>query len=189
MPNARRAFLYPSAKSHKNNQHDTALKASTLEMLDQDYNTSVWTHVYTDGSSDAAVRIAGSGSTSASAMAKHVQGRWLRVRCQATSEPKLLVVLDAARLLSTETPTLSLIVISLADCKSAVQSLQSPREQLERDTQRLLCGLSQHSKVAVQWIPAHCGLPQETRRQMVLQSLAANKSSPTWKSLMERPKL
>ena len=70
---------------------------------------------------------------------------------------ELSALLDAARLLSAETPPLSHIVF-LTDCKSAVQSLQSPREQLERDTQRLLYDLLQRCKVAVQWIPAHCGL-------------------------------
>ena len=30
---------------------------------------------------------------------------------------------------------------------------------------------------------------QETRRRVVLPSLAASKSRPTWKSLIERPKL
>ncbi|XP_070182442.1 uncharacterized protein, partial [Littorina saxatilis] len=48
--------------------------------------------------------------------------------------------------------------VFLTDCRSAVQSLQSPKEQLERDTHRLLCTLSQSTNVAVQWIPAHCGL-------------------------------
>ena len=52
MPDTRHALLYRSARS----QHDTACKANTLEMLDRDYNTTVWTHFYTDGSSDAAVR-------------------------------------------------------------------------------------------------------------------------------------
>ena len=36
--------------------------------------------------------------------------------------------------------------------------MQSPSEQLERDTRQLLCDLSQGANVAVQWIPAHCGL-------------------------------
>ena len=49
-------------------------------------------------------------------------------------------------------------VVFLTDCRSAIQRLQSPKEQLERDTQQLLCDLSQGTNVAVQWIPAHCGV-------------------------------
>ena len=50
-----------SGVTTKNSQHDTARKAGTLEMLDCDFNTPVGPHVYTDGSSDAAVRNGGSG--------------------------------------------------------------------------------------------------------------------------------
>ena len=49
-------------------------------------------------------------------------------------------------------------IVFLTDCKSAIQRLQSPGEQLERDTRQILCDLSQGANVAVQWIPAHCGL-------------------------------
>ena len=49
-------------------------------------------------------------------------------------------------------------IVFLTDCRSAIQSLQSPSEQLERDTLHLMRDLSQRTKVTVQWIPAHCGL-------------------------------
>ena len=55
-------------------------------------------------------------------------------------------------------PTQTPNVVFLTDCRSAIQRLQSPSEQIERDTQRLLCDLSQGANIAVQWIPAHCGL-------------------------------
>ena len=64
---------------------------------------------------------------------------------------------EAARLISILEPQPSHVVF-LTDCRSAIQSLQSPSEQTERETQHLLAVLSQKSKVAVQWIPAHCGL-------------------------------
>ena len=46
----------------------------------------------------------------------------------------------------------------MTDCKSAIQGLQSPKDRLERETRHLLSNLSQQRKVAVQWLPAHCGL-------------------------------
>ena len=42
-------------------QLDAALKALTQEMLQDQYNTTHWTHVYTDGSSDAEVKNGGNG--------------------------------------------------------------------------------------------------------------------------------
>ena len=56
----RKTCSSPPKCTTKNSRHDTARKASTLEMLDRDYNTSAWTHVYIHGSSDAAVRNGGS---------------------------------------------------------------------------------------------------------------------------------
>ena len=70
---------------------------------------------------------------------------------------ELTALHEAARLISAMEHQPANIVF-LTDCRSAIQSLQSPSDQLERDTQRLLGSLSQHAQVAVQWIPAHCGL-------------------------------
>ena len=75
----------------KNSQHDTARKANTLEMLD--YKMSVWTHVCTDGSSDAAVK---RWERDPVAMAKRCQGRRLQVRCQATTGLNLLFCMKLA---------------------------------------------------------------------------------------------
>ena len=153
MPDARCALLYQNARNpHKG--HYTACRTSTLEMLDWDYNKSVWSHIYTDGSSDAAVRNSGAGSLSALAM----ENTFLRLLAadglSSSYWPNLLLCM---KLPSAATPPLSNIVF-LINWKSAVPNLQSPRQQLERDTQCLLCELSQHSKVAVLWITAHCGL-------------------------------
>ena len=118
----------------------------------------MWAHVYTDGSCNAAVRNGRTGIHIHLRSGKTFPGRKLHVRCQATTEPNILHALqEAARLLSTDTPPLSHIVF-LTDCKSAVQCLQSSREQLEIDTQRPLCDQSQDSKAVVPRIPVHCGL-------------------------------
>ena len=138
-------------------EQDTTLRTLTLEMLDRNYNGSVWTHAYTDGSSDAAVRNGGSGihirypnntTTSRSLPCGQLASNY---------RSELVALREAARLLLAESPPPPNIVF-LSDCKSIIQSLQSPREQIERETQYLLSELSQHSEVAVQWIPAHCGL-------------------------------
>ena len=104
----------------KNGQPDTAREASSLEMLDRNNNTSVCTHVYTDGSSDAAVRHGRREINIRYSNRKDVRGRWLRVRSN-NSRSEITASHEAARLLSTETSPLSHIVF-LSDCRSAVQS-------------------------------------------------------------------
>ena len=141
----------------KNSQHDAACKASTLEMLDQDYNTSVWTHVCTDGPSDASFRNGGSGIHICIGIGKSLLKSLVAGALLSNNRAKLTALHEAARLLNAEMPPLSHIIF-LTDSKSAVQRLQSHKQELERDTHHLLCDLSQHSKVAVQWFSAHCGL-------------------------------
>ena len=77
----------------KNSRHDTAHKASTLDILDQDYTThqcglmTVLMDPLMQQSETAGAEV---GSTSASAIAKHFQGHWLqqllnRTYCSAWS--------------------------------------------------------------------------------------------------------
>ena len=143
--------------SSKRDQPEAILRSLSLEMLPDNYNTSVWTHAYTDGSSDAALRNGESG------IFIHHPGRRTTSsslpvgRLSASYRAETTALREAARLISAEDPPPSHVVF-LTDCRSVIQSLLSPSEQLESDTRRLLTALSQRVKVAVQWIPAHCGL-------------------------------
>ena len=141
----------------KGDQPDHMLRSLTLELLESAYHPSTWTRVYTDGSADQAVKNGGSGvlicyqdgrKTSRSLPAGSISTNY---RAETTA------LLEAAKTLKQENQQPPHIVF-LTDCRSAIQGLQNPREQLERDTYKLLCELSQHSQVTVQWIPAHCGL-------------------------------
>lgn len=141
----------------KGKQSDAALRALTLEMLQQRYSKPEWTHIYTDGSSEEAVRNGGSGVhccySDGHTLSKSLPAGALSTNYRA----ELTALREAARLVHTDIHRPSHVVF-LTDCMSTLQSLQSPKEQLERDTQCLLYALSQEMKVAVQWIPAHCGL-------------------------------
>ena len=132
---------------------------------------------------------AGVGSTSTLSMTKRSQGRWLRVRCQATNGPNLLLCVklpDFSAQGHHPCPMLSSLLT--ADLLSKAYShTESSWKEIHsasafsvtcRNTARLL---SSGSLLIVD--------SQETRGRIVLPSLAANKSSPTWSSLMERPKL
>ena len=141
----------------KGDQSQATLRSLALELLDQDYNKSLWTYAYTDGSADSAIRNGGSGI-----LICHPDGQ-TTARClpagkrSTNYQAELHALYHAARLISTQSPLPSHVVF-LTDCRSAIQSLQSPSDQLERNTLHLLTALSRQIKVAIQWIPAHCGL-------------------------------
>ena len=133
------------------------LRSLALELLDREYNASVWTHCYTDGSADAAIKNGGSGT-----FIRYPDGSTISSSMPAGSlstnyRAEINALKQAAMLISAQ-PTSPSHAVFLTDCKSAIQSLQSPSDQLERDTLHSLTALSQQLKVAVQWIPAHCGL-------------------------------
>lgn len=68
----------------------------------------------------------------------------------------------------------------LPDCGFIIQSLESPRGHLEQATQNLLSYLSDHKMVAVQWIPALCGLSgKEEARSGILHYIAGKQVNTT----------
>ena len=143
--------------TRKGDQPDCLLKSLTLEMLLAEYNASVWTRIYTDGSADGAVKNGGSGIHICHPNGQ-TQSKSLPAGQKSTNyRAELTALREAAKLISAEEHLPSHIVF-LTDCKSAIQNLQSPSEKLERDTLQQLKDLSQNAQVTVQWIPAHCGL-------------------------------
>ena len=141
----------------KGDQSDQMLKSLTLEMLASTYHPSTWTRVYTDGSADQAVRNGGSGVLICYQDGKQLSRSFPAGSIATNYRAETTALLEAAKVLKQENQTHTNIVF-LTDCRSIIQSLQHPREQLERNTLKLLCELSQASQVIVQWIPAHCGL-------------------------------
>ena len=122
---------------------------------------------------------AGERSTYASAMEKHLYGPWLWVPCQEITEPNLLLCM---KLPDFSAQTRHLCPTSLQTAHLLPKAYNHP----ESSTFFVIChntarSLSSGSLLTV-------GL-QETKRRIILPSLAANKSSATWKSLMERPML
>ena len=141
----------------KGDQPDHMLKTLTLEMLHTAYSASDWTRVYTDGSAEAAIKNGGSGIYVRYPDGKTTSRSLPAGGLSTNYRAELTALRTAAEMICNDQPRPHNIVF-LTDCKSAIQRLQSPIEQLERDTQQLLSDLSQGVNVAVQWIPAHCGL-------------------------------
>ena len=145
-------------------------------MLEEKYNPSEWVQAYTDGSADGAVRNGGSGvytrfpsNTSLSTS--------VPVGVHSTNFTAELTALHKAAEMLYQKEHYSSKVVFLTDCRSVIQRLQSPKEPLERKTLHLLACLSEKMQVAVQWLPAHCGLLGNERAD----GLA--KKAPPWTNL------
>ena len=162
----------PAVNKGKSTWHS---KASTMKMPDQDYNTSVWTHVYTDGSCGAAVRNGGIGIHIRSSDENTLSRSLAAGALEATTGSNFTALRKAARLHRHHTcPTSS----SLPTTSLLSKAYSHQESNSKKDTQRLLCDLPQHSKVDFQWITAHCGLAGN-EEVIVLQSPAADRSSST----------
>ena len=112
----------------KGDQLDSALNALTQEMLQHQYNTTHWTHVYTDGSSDAEVRNGGSGIYIKFAGGRTQSAALPSGKLPTNYRAETIALLEAARRISEEDPPI------LSCCLSdRLQVLQSPKELSERE--------------------------------------------------------
>ncbi|XP_041350882.1 uncharacterized protein LOC121369872 [Gigantopelta aegis] len=136
--------------TRKGEQSDAILKSLTLEMLQDKYNTSQWTHVYTDGSAEEAIKNAGSGvhirfpdgpldhtqqenklqsrkKSPSSSHQNHQFGESTSITC---------CVLDRLQISHSEHLNFFLVIA----------------------VQQGLADLSLYMQVVVQWVPTHCGI-------------------------------
>ena len=126
---------------------------------------------------------AGPGSTPVLAMAKLFQSCWLQVHCQAATRLKLLLCMQLTQRhhtcsTSSSSQTASLLSKVYSHPESSWKEIHSAFSATDHNTARWL---SSGSLLTVG--------PQQTRSQIVLPSLVENKSSTTWKSLMDKPEL
>ena len=142
--------------SSRQDQTQPLERAATLEMLDDKYPPAVWTHIYTDGSAENAIKNGGSG-----VYARTPDGQTQSFSNASGSKcsnfkAEVLALQTAAAYITESNPEKSVI---LTDSKAALQSLCS--ESPDRDIKKLQQDLSQipsSCKVVLQWIPAHCGI-------------------------------
>ncbi|KAK7101444.1 hypothetical protein V1264_019826 [Littorina saxatilis] len=142
----------------KGEQSPHVQKALAMEMIQDRYPHCTWTHVYTDGSSENAVRNGGSGvyirrpngtTTSLSVPAGDLSSNY---------RAELHALITAAEHAAGEDRSRQNIVL-LTDSLSALQSLLSgPTDLPTRQLDNCLSTLSQHNKVVLHWIPAHVGI-------------------------------
>jgi ribonuclease HI len=142
----------------KGEQPPHVQKALTLEMIQERYPHRTWTHVYTDGSAENAVRNGGSG-----VYIRHPNGTTTALSIpvgdlSSNYRAELHALIAAVQHLTEEGCSQQYLVL-LTDSLSALQSLMSgPTDLPTRQLHICLTTLSQHNKVALQWIPAHVGI-------------------------------
>ena len=132
-------------------------RSLTTDMLERTYNSTKWTHVYTDGSTDPTTQTGGSGI-----FIHHTNGHTTSHSVPAgipttNHRAELMAIREATLLIQKSTPVVSHIVI-LTDSRSCLEGLTSPRDHTERETLDMLKVLSLQSTLVIQWIPSHCGL-------------------------------
>ena len=142
----------------KSQQNENALRALTLEEIWSRYPHKQWTHVYTDGSAEQAIKNAGCGVHIQSPNRQQVT---LFSSCgdRSSNFNAELQALQLAVDYLIEDEGCYNKVVFLSDSLSALQSLQStPAEKRTRQLRESFENLASTSTVTLKWIPAHCGI-------------------------------
>ena len=154
-------------------QDDTAKRALTLAMLEERYPDEAWIHAYTDGSATDAMSNGGAGvylkfpeghtDTAKIPTGKYCSnyGAEVQALMQATS-----MIIDSQNDCQQ--------VVLLTDSLSALEALAADK------LPHLMACLQEAAKcrrVALQWIPAHCGIPGNEAADMLAKQ-GAQESQP-----------
>ena len=142
----------------KGTQAPELQKALTLEMIQSRYPKSTWTHAFTDGSAENAVRNGGSG-----ACIRRPDGTTSSLSIPAgdlSSNYRAEVhALKAATELLIEEDCNQQNIVLLSDSLSALQSLTNgPTDFRTQQLHNSLRTLSDNNRVVLQWVPAHVGI-------------------------------
>ena len=142
----------------KRTQAPELQKALTLEMIQDRYPKSTWTHVFTDDSAENAVRNRGSG-----AYIRRSDGTTSSLSIPAgdlSSNYRAEVhALKAATELLIEENCNQQNFVLLSDSLSALQSLTNgPTDLHTQQLHNSLRTLSDNNRVVLQWVPAHVGI-------------------------------
>ena len=117
-----------------------------------------WTHGYTDGSAENAVRNGGAG-----VYIKYAGGKEdkisLATGLYSTNYKAEAEALKTAAAHIEASTHASLKVVLLTDALSVLQALQSNRDTEINDLSTALASLCRRHEVTLQWIPSHCNLP------------------------------
>ena len=142
----------------KDSQSGPERKSHTQEYLETNYPKESWTHGYTDGSAENAVRNGGAGVYIKYAGGKEDKISLATGLYSTNYKAEAEALKTAAAHIEASTHT-SLKVVLLTDALSVLQALQSNRDTEINDLSTALASLCRRHEVTLQWIPSHCNLP------------------------------
>ena len=142
----------------KDSQSGPDRKSLTQEYLETNYPKESWTHGYTDGSAENAVRNGGAGVYIQYAGGKEDKIS-LATGLYSTNYKAEAEALKTAAAHIEASSHASLKVVLLTDALSVLQALQSYRDTELNDLSTALASLCRRHEVTLQWIPSHCNLP------------------------------
>ena len=142
----------------KKHQSNIELKTLTMEEIDKRYPATIWTHIYTDGSAENAIRNGGCGVFIKRPGLPSVSLSKPGGSLCSNYKAELLALYNATEALK-QWERKPQKAVFLSDSLSALQSLTS---ETPDDSQKRLIDtineLAQSTKVVLQWIPAHTGI-------------------------------
>ena len=142
--------------------HLTTLQMKTLtqELIDSKYNPAEWTHVYTDGSAEKAVKNGGGGIYIRYTDGRQTKKAFVTGKISSNYRAETTALLEALRTLKTENQHPPHKIAFFTDCRALLESLKTtknPQAQIQEITTELK-HLTLSTTVALQWIPSHCGI-------------------------------
>ncbi|XP_052236203.1 uncharacterized protein LOC127847991 [Dreissena polymorpha] len=123
-------------------------------MINEDFPSDLWTHVYTDGSATRAVEDGGAGI-----LIRYPSGRnethfmATGKRC-SNYKAETEALMKAASMIE-NSPEDTTSVVFLTDARSVLEALTN---NTSPKLAKLMTRLSNNLNIALQWIPAHCGV-------------------------------
>lgn len=135
-------------------QNEILKRSHTLAMINEDFPSDLWTHVYTDGSATRAVEDGGAGI-----LIRYPSGRnethfmATGKRC-SNYKAETEALMKAASMIE-NSPEDTTSVVFLTDARSVLEALTN---NTSPKLAKLMTRLSNNLNIALQWIPAHCGV-------------------------------
>ncbi|RUS75877.1 hypothetical protein EGW08_016366 [Elysia chlorotica] len=156
----------------KSTQNDLEKRSFAVDHIQTNYPATDWTHVYTDGSAEKAVRNGGAGI-----YIKYPGGEEDKIsiptgvfsinyKAEATAIQE-----GAAHVQSSPHSTKN--IVFLTNALSILQALKSSKNKDLNDLTSALTSLSQTHTIALQWIPSHCNVFGNETADLLAKKAAA----------------
>ena len=142
----------------KDSQSGHERKSPTQEYLKTNYPKESWTHGYTDGSAENAVRNGGAGVYIQYAGGKEDKISLATGLYSTNYKAEAETLKTAAAHIEVSTHV-SPNVVLLTDVLSVLQAVQSNRDTELNDLSTALASLCRGHAATLQWIPSHCNVP------------------------------